>query len=370
MYIDIIQRCANKEIYDIECAYYDINISYSQLNKQLKISINGNYAKLDFVFHRIIDILKNHEINENIFDVEKEKCLNVILNRKYDSPHSKIYDYFILCTNKDAKTYNQILEIIRNIKYNDIIDMQKKLFVSGDTKCLISGNINKEIVNNISNTISNFIKNTDTDNTMKINNPQCKDEEYIFKIENDKEPNNCVSNILHCGSFDYTKESILFEKNRVCVNVINAIVSSVFFDTLRTKECYGYIVNSYSYIIQNFNFSNIYHRFTVQSSVKDNDNIKKRIDEFINEFFHAEILNIKEETIKNICDTKIKILNSPFQTLAKVSNYIFSSTYGDLFFDTDKITIEQYEKIKKEDIIDFYKEYFLDRKSYFIRIEK
>jgi secreted Zn-dependent insulinase-like peptidase len=107
----------------------------------------------------------------------------------------------------------------------------------------------------------------------------------------------------------------------------------------------------------------------VQSSVKDNNNINERIDRFIIDFYD-EIVNLKEETIKNICDTRISIMSAPFQTIAEESVYHLNCIYDDIYINKKKVLMELFKNIKKEEIISFYEDKFLNRKSLVIKIEK
>lgn len=372
LYLQIIKFCANKELYDLECARYDINISYSghNLGKKILVQINGNYEKFDFVCEKIFDIIKNYKLDEEIFNIEKEKTIKNIKNKIFDSPYKKINECFVNYSNDNNNiiTDEKALEIIDKINFNDVLLIKNKMFSGGETKCLISGNINDNIINNISTCISNIMPVKIQDD-FKIKIPQMKDEEYIHKIKNDKELINCTALCLHCGEYNETENSILLGKNYVILRIIHSIISSVFFDTLRTKECYGYIVSSSVSNFTNNTINNLYYNFVVQSSVKDNNNIKERISKFIIDYYD-EIINLKEETIRNICETNINIFLAPFQNLIHESYYHFDCIRGSDYIDKKKILIELYKNIKKEEIIDFYKDKFLNRNSFVIKIEK
>lgn len=370
-YIYNIKTIANKYLFEMECANYKINISFTCMESKLHICIFGNYEKFELVLKEIINIIKTSELSEDIFNIKKNEIIKKIKNdNMYESPHNKIRNCFLISSIKNYKDENAILQIYENIKFEDLIAIKNKLFTTGKIKSLFSGNFNKTLSKNIANIIYNIFNEKHFDKEIFYKLPEIKDKVKKFKIENQKELNNCSVNCVNIYNCDYIKNHNDFIYNYVLLKVLDSLISPIFFDTLRTKECYGYIVNS-NYIFRNDNIKDIqlYYKFLVQSSCKDNDNIKDRINQFIIDFLDI-LINIEDEEIKNICDSQIFEIQAPFQNLQQESKYYYNNIYNNKFIDRKNIEIKHFKNISKQDIITFYKDKFINRKSYFVCLEK
>jgi secreted Zn-dependent insulinase-like peptidase len=147
------------------------------------------------------------------------------------------------------------------------------------------------------------------------------------------------------------------------------IINEEWFNQVRNKEGFGYIVSSH---IMDLNepYLSKYYVFLIQSVEKKVDEMISRTKKFIDEFY-IKLKTITNEEITNVINGCIEPLEAPFASLEDKMNYIFTNEIETHYykFDSIDILINTYKKITKTDIINFYEKYFINRKSAVIALE-
>jgi insulysin len=377
LYFVTILQYNNNILYQMDSADYNINIIPENIlvDNKIAISVFGNYKKIKNIFQKVIEIVKfenceNCEKILNIFKVKKESLILNMQNSIFESPYKRIPSLFVESLSNSFIKRNEILTYAKEIELEDIMNIKNNIFNSGEAVMLISGNIKKECAIEIINVTSNlFLKHDDT-YILDYNIPDNKDKIIIREIEdeNNNEINNALGNYLYIDKFDDKRNNekyLNYSKNSIILKVIDAFISSDFFDILRTKECYGYIVGSGASFNISENKNYAFYKFIVQSSEKDCENITNRIDNYIVEFYE-KIKIISQEDIDNVCQSCINNIQASFSSLVTKMNYIFGCIYKDQFLDGKKIAVEILKNIKKKDVTDFYFDKFINRKSLII----
>jgi secreted Zn-dependent insulinase-like peptidase len=150
----------------------------------------------------------------------------------------------------------------------------------------------------------------------------------------------------------------------ICLlNVLDKIISTEYFDTLRTKEEFGYIANSTVNSFGNQKYLSRYYSFVVQSPHKSAEETIERTKKFLIEA-KEKIKNLPEDEFEDIIGAMVSSLKSPFNNLNEMASFIFKSEIETEYrsFDLKEVLIESYESIDKNDLLKFYDDKFLNNR--------
>ena len=371
IYGKMLDHVNNAEIYSIKSSNYqtNININYNTV----KININGYPEKfmnvLDFLITSLLNIKSN--ISEEIFTMVCEMYKNDLENYKFRLPSTNITNELSNCIIVDHYCVEDKLRELENITFNDILNFdviklrdikdskKRKVNNISDIYGIIQGNVTE----NMGLTVGNYIDESFEINSKKLdignNKTQIKNNignDFVTLIENPKETNCCTRIAIKFG------DAILNEKyieKYVYLDVLDQLISSEYFNQLRTLEQLGYTVYSY---VNNYGLNSktnyMTYDFCVQSSCKPADYLNERTKRFIHEF--KNILEKQNEIIiNNIIESKILNLNKNFQNLDDEFSYnsLMITKYNG-YFDFNKHCIESLKKISKSNLIEFYNKYF------------
>ena len=151
----------------------------------------------------------------------------------------------------------------------------------------------------------------------------------------------------------------------MCIEeILDRILSEQFFDTIRTKECFGYIVNGGLTCFGDPAYYYRTYKFIIQSPNKSTDEMIEKTKEYINNM-SEKIKALTPEEFDQIIHTCIEPLLYPFKNLRELSGYYFEQiiSYYDCF-NLNNILIETYKSLSKEDLVELYENKFIkNRKS-------
>lgn len=375
LYMSYLVKHYNDQLYLFELANYNVNINIRELMTYGKIivSINGNCGKISEIFIKTVDmIFDNIELNNNMFESIKEQLINTYKNNKNKQPYQLLDKFFIEQNMESVITDYEMILNLEEIKFKELKEIKEKYLDSlhAYVQILICGNTSFEEANDISNYIEKY--NIKPLCNYKINFMKPTNTDKIYEKELDSvHDNNAYANyvLLH----DYHNHDDYYT-NVAISNVIDNMLASEYFDVLRTKECFGYIVSSHIKNMSFYNYSNskkikinkiLYYKFLIQSHNKSTDDMISRSSQFIYDYY--EILKQKRnEDIKNCVDSILEELNSNFKNINELTNYIWSNIEIDNFIDSKKIMNDKYGLISLDNILEFYENNFINRLSQII----
>jgi insulysin len=374
LYFITVKQCMNHELYQMLTGGFNINISLqSFLHKnKLYFDVSGNYQKINSVFNTIIDSLLNLELDENVFNIKKHflkmDCQNYIYTTPYLRVNGELFDTIM---HKSNISKNMILEFIDNIRFEDIKNIKGELFSSGEIIMFGCGNLNQNEFVNLMNTADKLFQNHNENILVEYKIPQWKDFTYKKFNENDKEINSVTAHYVYLDSqsINDVQNYHNYLYSYTTSKVLDSIISSDFFDTLRTKECYGYVVFSGHQHTFNNDTKQLYYMFLAQSSDKDFDNMTERIDKYMDEFYE-KLQKITQEEIEYICGPIIDKLLAPCDSLNSKFYKVFYNVERNKYIEKDKIQIDFYKNMKKENVVKYYQDKFLNRKSIVIGFQE
>ena len=369
IYFNIINTII-EDVYQLcNLAGYKISVTY--LNLYFRLKLSGNYSKISNICENIIDIFFNKKLLlEQLFKFEKNQLKTLLLNLKYTTPYSKINNTFEKEFVPNFYDYNDILNVIDTITYDDILNTSDIIFNVSNFTLLICGNTNKAIVKHIHILFKKFVPNKKY--ISEIINIKLNNQIIIHQNDNPNEINNICGYYLYLFQIDYNAKNILDDIKKICLlDLLYPLLHIYYFSILRTEEEFGYIVNVKNIIIGHFKYPHYLLRFCVQSSTKTNDEIQIRTEKFINDDFTNILNKISDDQFNIFVNNQIEQLEKPFNSLEIQSDYLLVTTIQS----NDKIDfiqkqIEIFNTITKLDLINFYNIYILNKKFACIKINK
>lgn len=361
LYLSSLIMEINDMLYLMMSALYNISLNYIDGNIYLKIC--GNYEKIDIILETLINNIINYDmIAEKTFIMTKTEMKKNCENDMFLNPYEKLPSLFKKQINKKYYESSEILNIIDKIALENIKDVFKKLFIRNNIIAFVSGNCNGNKFEEIKNTINTmphkyhdftdfYNKNIDIITKKTIKN---------IKNKNSVEENNANGYYIFINKYDY--ENIdLWIKEYCCLNLISSIIHTEYFDKLRTKEMFGYVVNGKIVQTGSKKTPLFFYCFTVQSSHKSTREMTERTDNFIKNF-DKNIQNIAENEVEIIKQSFITSLLSKFNNLNEYSDYIFMNEIenGYLKYNLKETIADNCKNITSKDLIEFYKKKFLE----------
>ena len=310
--------------------FYEFNFSFDSMYNSILLYITGfndvNFIKL------LINDISNILLNISKYNIISDKYIKYLLKSYYNSYKNiknlspyELNRYYI---DKDYD-YLDIMKTIKTIKNNQIYNYINNMFIDSSLTSYVFGNINKKdclLFSKFNNLFSNkhfYVKN------IKLL------ENYTIKHPNKKEKSHSVIYSFYIGKYN-PRDIVIF-------NLIKNILSSKFYDELRTKQQLGYIV-----YLTMYHKENDYYILEIVQSSKDIQFVKDKMNKF-----NDNILNIINNIDINIYKkTYKKQLEAPEESMDE----LYYDNLGEIIrnrflFNIKELLLKQLETINKDDII-------------------
>ncbi len=360
LFLDSIYSANSDIISELEDAGFLINISLS--SNILYISIKGDNNKI----MDIVDIFNciYSCTNQKSFESTQNKLYKIYNSFENEQPVKKIGN---LISKSLLDTFYTPYDLLPHLDktFDECKNTFYKIRQIGKTTIIVSGNIEKEISLQIAEKLYSYlhIKNElqeDLENNLKkIDYP------YVQKYnnKNKKEKNNLFTLTYKItSSLKGTEE---WYNNIAFVFILNAMSSNQYFNSLRTKDQLGYIVNSKIIYIGQNNYKLCGLRFLVQSPVKDNEFLFKRTKDFIKNELYEYIKNLTEEDLEEYKDGEIASLLEKFNNLQELNLYISVHIFDRTFlFDYKNQMVKYIKTFDNNKFIEYYEKLILHSDKY------
>ena len=310
--------------------FYEFNFLFNSMYNCILLYISG-FNDVTFI-KLLINSISNILLNISKYNIISNKYIKYLLKSYYNSYKNmknlspyELNRYYI---DKDYD-YLDIMKTIKTIKINQIYDFINNMFINSSLTTYVFGNINKKdcfLFSKFNNLFSNKYFNPKNNELLKS---------YTIKHPNKKEKSHSIIYSFYIGKYN-PRDIVIF-------NLIKNILSTKFYDELRTKEQLGYIVNLYMY----HNNTDYYIFESVQSS-KDIQFVKNKMNKF-----NDNILNIINNTDMNIYKKSLKkLLEAPEESMDDLYYDNLDEIIRNRFlFNIKELLLKQLETINKDDII-------------------
>ena len=275
-----------------EIGFYTSN----QFNSNLSIfnlQIIGYNDKFKEYFNLVLNYLYNFKGEESdyllingIISEMKEDYQNI----NYENPWSYSSYLINLTVSKYPYKIEEILKKLEEINSEKFIlkinKIKDEIINNSKISCFFYGNITEEML--FEGEKFDFKFNTVDKNPLSVNSIS----NVFVEHPNTTEEEQLVQFSYYIGKFNPLGNLLLF--------ILNNCLKHKFYDDLRTKQQFGYLVYGGSYII-----TDDYYFIEKIQSTKKIDNITKAILEFNKEF----IKNFSEDDFNKCLETTISLLN-------------------------------------------------------------
>lgn len=356
---------ANSEIYQAQLADYSVSIGMNR--NVLHIRASGYTTKIADVMKLIVDTLLNRPRDiafESAKTVLREHCVNYI----YDDLHSKLQSVIYKRLLLNYHSPPEYLKVIDDITLIDSDEMVKNMFRQSNVTVLINGNIRKSDAYELSNELMRlniinkcFITIADRKNIAEIHGENT----VSMDSQNASNPDSCVSYMIDMFRM---RSGITGNWNKMSAfgGLFSSIVSTKFFDELRTKEQLGYIVMANTRNEGDPYYKNTFLEFYVQSPVKTADFLIDRIKTFIKDFV-VKIDELSDDDYKGYVDGMIMMYSAPFENITMLTDYLMSQINEKAYiYNKRDIIVETLKTLSKEEFIHMAHTYVFNNENVLI----
>ncbi len=363
LYFNILKTLIHEELQLCELAGYSFNISF--LNLYLTLEISGNYKYIVKITELILKIIKKSSlIKKENFDHEKQNLAIIIDNYKYKSPNDKLNNYFNQYISNYYISMDDVHHILSSLTYDDILKLPNSIFEYIDTSLIICGNTDTTQGDIIINLFKNLSLSNNKKNTSLIYVKEPPNKVITIPSNNSNEINNICGNYIELFNINFNNTDIYESIKSMCIcNILIPLLNIHYFTILRTEQSFGYIVNVKLISIGHYKFPYYYAKFTIQSSKKTITEINDETNKFIKSTFLDIITNISDEEYKNMCDIQLNDLNEDINSLREYAYFLLLQQINNKI-NIIEIQKELFTKINKDDIINFYKNKFINNKNF------
>ncbi|KAF7682421.1 A-factor-processing enzyme [Astathelohania contejeani] len=319
-----------KDVFKTTTEYYNFFFSYNflRLKKGLRLYFYGFDSDILQIIKLFIDIMKHESFSEESFNRIKNSLIKNIKMHLFTYPSNRVFDGADMIYIPNHISFEDMLVQLNELTFNDMINYKREFYV----EMLVCGNLLFKKASDLFSYICNSFK---ADNivipTIKIND-ECKNPVIVTSHGHS---DNAYGVFYRIGELKNYKLTAL-------ARVITNHASNRFFDTLRTKESFGYIVSCQVRPI----LSNLFIVFLVQSQRKNEE-----INERINLFFEELLNNITIEDFEVSKNAVIGDLEIKYKSLNGLGNFLWGmkmNEYWDLNYHENMI--KSVKELKFEDI--------------------
>jgi insulysin len=364
LYLSALSKEINHITYMSHSALYNFNLVY--VFGKIYIKLRGNHEKFTDVLKSFFECLCNYKlITQKGFESAKFSQIKEDKNYLYVSPRNKVTDVFNKKICNGYYDSDDRLKIINKIEKKDIIEVFKKIIPHNDIILFIAGNCTKEKALEISEIFKLLPQKKHDYSKYKDRLYQNieKREDIIIKNDNKIEENNANGYYIFIDELNFTQNT-QWIKPFCLLKILDNVISTEYFDELRTKEMYGYVVAGKIYNIGEPYSSQYYYLFLVQSPNKTTEEITKRTEKFIIDFT-KKLEKLSKEELEVIKNSFISGILTEFNNLSEMASFYFYNEIENKYlkYNFREVVAEYCKKIKLDDLIEFYREKFVNNKK-------
>ena len=321
---------------------------------ELCTEMKSDYLRFRFVclnedFEKAISLLSDIILNSTFeeFDKEKSKLIGE-LNAELDSAKVKVSDLFTKTIYKNhfyGNSYTKILENVKKVKKDDIINLYKKILETGKKTCVLVGDIEEN------GFLEKYLGNlpASTDNDTNISTPHPVTQEKVEIIKKDANQAQILQGWI-VGTITDKEYPVL-----MLLNIIlgaSGLTSRLFLE-LREKKGLAYTVRT------SYETHTKAAVFSIYIGTEPS-NIQTSIDGFKEEIEKIKKIPVSEEELHNAKNNLIGKQQFLAETNSQQANIMaYYSIMGKPFNYRDTV-IELIKQVTPQDILDCANKYFTD----------
>lgn len=343
LYTAACLQSINSEIYLCEMADYTIDCEVTRNSVMLNIS--GYSDKIEKVIELVLGCFAAKYINPTIFESVKFSYKNSFENAAHNAPYKKIGELFNKTKVMNYYDSHDKLAHIDEITYESVMNTWDDICGLSEITVLVGGNVCD------GSSIGKMFELSITEYQPPLGNVINNNSGMIIPVESDHETNSAMGYYVAVKSDNWIKSTCL-------TNLLLKIMHDKYFDALRTKEEFGYIVGASTIATGTGYMPQRYIRFIVQSPHKTCQMCVDRTSSFIYDF-KTDVYAITDDEFDQIRTSVWKPLTCEEENLKATCNQHWIEIYYKIN-DYKQKMISIYQSLTKNDLIDFYCTTFID----------
>ncbi|KAK5120857.1 hypothetical protein LTR85_005924 [Meristemomyces frigidus] len=350
LYRELVEDSLAEYSYDADIAGLDYSLSSHA--QGMDVTVSGYNDKMSVLLEKVLVSMRDLEITQERFDIIKERVTRGFKNFEFQEPFRQIGTYSRYLTSQRAWAHHQLLEELGAITAHDVRAFFPQLLKQMHIELLVHGNLYKEDALHITDLVQSTLKPkrlppSQWPTRRSVMLPQGSDYLYKRTLANPDNVNHCIEYIVFIGSN-------VDRPQRAKLLLLADLTSEPCFDQLRTKEQLGYVVASGPLIYSTVSA----YRVLIQSE-KDCEYLEKRIDAFLTGYETA----LKDMPAEEFEAHKVGLINKRLEKLKNLGSetgrfwhHVTSEVFD---FELVHRDVENIEPLTKEDMLDFFRSYFL-----------
>ncbi|GKV32543.1 hypothetical protein SLEP1_g41139 [Rubroshorea leprosula] len=328
----------------------------SNTDSGFEVTLVGYNHKLQILLETVVDKIAKFEVKPDRFSVIKEWVTQDYQNRKFQQPYEQSMYYCSLLLEDHTWPWMEELEVLPNIKAEDLAKFAPMMLSRAFLECYIAGNIERAEANSMIEHIEDIF--------FKGSNPICQP---LFPSQH---LTNRVVKLERGMNYFYSKEVLNpSDENSALLHYIQVhrddfmlnvklqlfalIAKQPTFHQLRSVEQLGYITS-----LQQRNDCGIHGlQFIIQSTVKGPEHIDLRIQAFL-QMFETQLYKMTPDEFKSnvnaLIDTKLEKHKNLWEESAFYWREIANGT---LKFDRIEAEVAALRQLTQPELIDFFNQY-------------
>ncbi|KAK9241369.1 Metalloenzyme, LuxS/M16 peptidase-like protein [Lipomyces kononenkoae] len=206
------------------------------------IGLAGYNHKLEILLKKVLEEIRDFEIDPERFAVIKEKAQRETKNWHYSNPYHQIGFYVSYLFAENMFLSEETIPELDALTAKDVQEFVPRMLSQFDTEVLVMGNVSKEDALNVAKLVDETLKHKSLPASLGIRQrslilPEASSFAYKRNLLDENNVNSCIEYFCQVG--DLTNK-----RQRAVLGLLGQIASEPAFNQLRTKEQLGYVVFS------------------------------------------------------------------------------------------------------------------------------
>ncbi|GLT96021.1 hypothetical protein SLE2022_136700 [Rubroshorea leprosula] len=320
------------------------------------VTLDGYNDKLRMLLETVVDKIAKFEVKPDRFSIIKERVTQGYQNLKFQQPYEQAMYYCSLLLEDRSWTWMEELEVLPNIKAEDLAKFAPMMLSRAFLECYIAGNIERAEAESMMEHVEDIF--------FEGSNPVCQP---LFPSQH---LTNRVRKLVRGVNYFYSKKGlnpsdensallhyIQVHRDDFMLNVklelFDLITEEPASHQLRSVEQLGYIT-----FLRQRNDSSIRGlQFIIQSTVKDPGHIGLRVQAFL-KMFETELYKMTHYEFTSHVNALIEVKLEKHKNLWGESRFYWREiTNGTLKFDRIEAEVAALRQLTQVELIDFFNEY-------------
>ena len=313
---------------------------------------NGYSDKQDTYIVWLIDQLFLFRPNLVRFDQAKVQLKKDLANQKSRQAYRNANSALNTLITKNSFTTKQLEDALSQLSLQDLQDYTKKAREDFDIMGYSTGNSTKEQTKELADALyKRFVGRLNPRKPLEIETKSLTaQQKYHYQFESTSDDSVILYTIIDTSKQTSTASKAITEK--ACFSILRTLISSPFYQDLRTNQQLGYIVGAQDLSIRNTPMLGL----LVQSPNKDSITIINAMETFLKEQ-RVRLHNLPEGEFENAKNTLLSELRMAAKNLSdNALREWHQIAKPEPDFQTKEEWIESVEKIQRKDFIAFIKD--------------